>query len=192
MNPAGRRLAEVAIVLIAGLFAWVGISQGLQILDPVKRGLLLAAPGVVVALLAFPTFLPQWWARIAVASAVWGIAFYGATRLYYVAGGAAGACAVAGLMAGAVLLLVALRWAPREVSRNSWVLLASGLLWVVGAALIGHGVELNLEHPLLQRKPGNPFLLAGVLGWFLPFALIRLFRPLPTPRGERCAPGSVE
>ena len=105
--------------------------------------------------------------------AVWGLAFYGATRLYYPFGGAGRACAFSGLMAGAALSAAALVSRSPGIARNRWFFFAAGLLWAVGGALLGTGVDLNLDHPLKRPPPGRFFLLAGVVVWHLPFALLR-------------------
>ncbi len=179
MTPTLERLRSGAEALAGGLVAWVGIAQLSPALEPLQRAVYFALPALACALVSFPTFLPRWWARLAVASGLWGAAFYGSTRLYYLAGGAAAACAIAGFFAGVALTVCALRTAPRSISTHRVALVAAGALWVVGAALVGHGVELNLDHPLLQRRPGAPFLVAGMLLWHLPFGLLRAFRPLP-------------
>ncbi len=195
MNPMLLRVRCVVEALVGGVIAWLGISRGFQTVEPTERAVYFALPGLALALVSFPAGLARWWARLALALALWGAAFYGAYQLYYPVGSGAGACAIAGLVVGMSLFAVALRAAPGAVSVHPVLLLGSGALWVAGAALVGHGVELNLDHPLIQRRPGASFLVAGALLWHLPFGVLRAFRPRaaasPPPRSDTPGPVGV-
>ena len=180
MSPVLLRIRCIVEALVGGVIAWLGIARGFQTLEPSERAVYFALPGLALALVSFPIGISRWWARLALGFALWGAAFYTAYQLYYPVGSGAGACAIAGLIAGAALLGVALRAAPGAVSTHPAVLLVCGALWVVGASLVGHGVELNLDHPLIQRRPGAPFLVAGALLWHLPFGVLRALRPRTT------------
>ncbi len=172
----GRRIAALGAVLGASLIAGAALAAALQTLDPWRRGALLTVPGLAFATLAWPALARRWWVRSAVSLTVWGLAFYGAVSLYYPLGDASRACALAGFGAGAALTALALATNPQGVSRDRWVLFAGGLLWVVGSALVGLGVDLNLDRPLARPRPGRTFLWVGVVVWHLPFAMLRASR----------------
>lgn len=180
MTTTHRHLSTALATLAAGAITWVSLSQAFQVTDSATRSAWLAAPGLVFALLAFPALHPRWWMRVAISSAVWGLAFYGATKLYYIAGGGAQACAITGFWAAAALLGVSLWGDPMGISRNRALLIAAGVLWVLGAAAIGQGVDLNLDLPLKRPRPGRWHLLAGALSWYAPFAGLRILRRAPS------------
>lgn len=174
-----RRVSAVgAAVLVAGLIAWAALATALRTPEPLPRGLLLALPALSFAWLAFPELVPRWWLRAPIALAIWAGAFYGAVSLYYEVGGAAPACALAGLGAGTAFCAIALV-ATGGIGRARWALFISGLVWVVAGSLVGLGVELDLDQPLKRPRPGRWFLAAGVLGWHAPFALLRATRRGP-------------
>lgn len=180
MTRAFGTAATSAAVLGASLIAWMALAAALHTPETWLRGLLLAVPGVSFALLALPELAPRWWLRIAISLAVWGLAFYGAVALYYRVGGAGPACALTGFGAGALLTATSLVL-TRRISRNRWVLFACGVVWVVAGSWIGLGVDLDLDMPLKRPRPGRMFLIAGVVGWYLPFALLRAARCRPGP-----------
>jgi hypothetical protein len=171
-----RRIAALGAVLGSSLIAWGSLSVALQSVDPWRRGALLTIPGLAFATLAWPALARRWWVRSAASLSIWGLAFYGAVSLYYPLGDASRACAVAGFGAGAALTAIALVAKSRTVGRDRWIWFAGGLLWVVGGALVGLGVDLNLDRPFARPRPGRTFLWVGVVVWHLPFALFRMIR----------------
>jgi len=172
----GRGIPAIAgAVLGASLIAWASLAMALRTPETWMRGALLAVPGLSFAWLALPELARFWWLRLVISLAVWWLAFYWAVALYYKVGGAGPACALSGLGAGALLTAISLA-STRRLSRNRWILFASGIVWVVAGSLVGVGVDLDLDMPLKQPRPGRFYLLAGVVAWHLPFALLRATR----------------
>ncbi len=160
-------------VLLASVIATAAIAIGLETPARAPRAAWLALPPLAFAFLGFRRLHPHPIVRVPAAFAAWAFAVFVATKLYYVVGGGAAACAIGGFWAGAGLLTLSLVANRSAAAQSRPLLLAAGLIWVLGSTAIGHGIDLNLDRPLAKPRPGRVFVALGVLAWHLPFAGIR-------------------